>query len=101
LNNWYQGQQGQQGLKGIHGHQGQGLDRQYGQVRQVVPQVQGKYGGVKPQLVNRGWGDHLDQVQRGQAQRHPQQWGELDGWQDNQNIGGQDTYQRMNRGRDF
>ena len=84
-NNWYLGQGNR--------------DRQYGQVRQVVPQV-GKYGGVQPQLVRHGWGD-----QRGGVQRHPQQWGGLDSYQ-NQNIGygedpAQDTYQRVNRARDF
>eukprot|EP00092_Neocalanus_flemingeri_P029700 GFUD01032247.1.p1 GENE.GFUD01032247.1~~GFUD01032247.1.p1 ORF type:complete len:490 (+),score=136.31 GFUD01032247.1:92-1561(+) len=84
LNNWYPGND----------------DRQYGQVRQVVPQV-GKYGGVQPQLVRHGWGD-----QGGRVQRLPQQLGGLGSWQDNQNLGygedaGQNAYQRVNRGRDF
>jgi len=92
VNNWYRD----------HGQPAH-RDRQYGQVHQVVPQV-GKYAGAQPQLVRHGWGD-----QGGRVQRHPQQWGVQDSWQDNQQLGtggedlGYDAYQRVNRnrGRDF
>lgn len=66
--------------------------------RHVMPQVR-KYGVAQPQLVHPGWGD----------QGARQEWGGLDSWHENQNLGygyrgaesGRDTYQRVNRGRDF
>ena len=59
--------------------------------RQVVPQVR-RYGAGQPQLVHQGWGDQSGH-----------QWGGRDHqYQGYQGVGaGHDTFQRVNRGRDF